>query len=67
MPTWHSTNGSQRNSENKEKTKDTKKRSPVFWRPFLVYKHSKRFGLIKMILMIYILTANASLYNDVQD
>lgn len=37
MPTWHSTNGSKRNSENKEKTKDTKKRSPAFWRPFLVY------------------------------
>ena len=34
---------------------------------FLVYKHSKRFGLIKMIPMIYILTTNASLYNDVQD
>ena len=37
---WHSTNGSKRNSENnqkKKKTKDTKKRSPAFWRPFLVY------------------------------
>ena len=53
MPTWHSTNGSKRNSENKEKTKDTKKRSPKCWRPFLVYKQSKRFGLIKTILMIY--------------
>ena len=37
MPTWHSTNGLKRNSENKEKTKDTKKRSPAFWRPLLVY------------------------------
>ena len=37
MPTWHSTNGLRRNSENKEKTKDTKKRSPAFWRPLLVY------------------------------
>lgn len=37
MPTWHSTNGLRRNSENKEKTKDTKKRSPKCWRPFLVY------------------------------
>ena len=37
MPMWLSTNGSKRNSENKEKTKDTKKRSPAFWRPFLVY------------------------------
>ena len=53
MPTWHSTNGLKRNSENKKKTKDTKKRSPKCWRPFLVYKQSKRFGLIKTILMIY--------------
>ena len=67
MPTWHSTNGSQRNSENKEKTKDTKKGRQNAGDLFLVYKHSKRFGLIKMILVIYILTANASLYNDVQD
>ena len=25
------------------------KRSPAFWRPFLVFKQSKRFGLIKLL------------------
>ena len=31
-------------SETNRVCHDTKQRSPVFWRPFLVYKQSKRFG-----------------------